>query len=196
MAFIPAVAQVTQTFLNENGDTSTNVLHVRKDDLTDFTAAELVAVADDLRSVWLNDLFNHYPDSTTLIRTTARGLDSAPAAPAERGWGDSGNGGALVLPQQLSAVLTLYTALGGASRRGRVYLGPFVQADSTSDGLIDAALVTDIESWWADWTTNLAAAAQSPVVYSRKLNIATAVAAASVRDNRFDTQRRRNNRRF
>jgi hypothetical protein len=118
-----------------------------------------------------------------------------------------GSAGGVALPDEMAVVVTLRTANRGRSGRGRIYLPGFNAGASAAGGVIAAAAVTAINNWVA---TNLLAtlsAQLGPLVlglphrraYTSPTGAAipdrpattVAVTTATVRNNTWDSQRRR-----
>lgn len=95
-----------------------------------------------------------------------------------------------VLPPQCSMVVTLRTALAGASFRGRMYVPTMVVAAITTLGRFAAANVTQVLGAVKAAFDAEIVAAGTPVVYSRHLRTTTAVTQLEIGDV-VDTQRKR-----
>lgn len=94
------------------------------------------------------------------------------------------------LPAQCSAVVTLRTALAGASFRGRMYTPPISQASIGSNGLIITANVTTLVNAYGNAFVALAADGGQSGVWSNTKKTFTELTQVEV-DSVIDTQRRR-----
>src|ERR1051325_10526629 len=103
------------------------------------------------------------------------------------------------LPDQLAIVVTLRTALRTKSGRGRIYMGGFCESSSDSAGNIVGATATAVADFW-----NAIKSAWSGDSYSGDLGVISRkdpafgytgtirpVTSLEVRDNKWDSQRRR-----
>ncbi len=110
------------------------------------------------------------------------------------------------LPNEVAVVVTLRTALAGIQNRGRMYLGGFTQSSLATGNVIAAGTVTAVGNWAATIAGALSAqgytwsigqpARQSYVgktgtVHPARPAQTTAIISSLVRDNHWDTQRRR-----
>jgi hypothetical protein len=121
-------------------------------------------------------MFQFMPASASVITVrltpldgVSAGVDFATGSPAK--WSGTATGD--IIPQG-AAVLTLRTALGGRSFRGRLYL-PWVTEASQANGVLLAAAVSGLSSAWTTYGTALSAASLIPQVVSKRLGVATEV---------------------
>lgn len=89
------------------------------------------------------------------------------------------------LPGQVSGLITLRTAFGGRSRRGRVYIPFPAEGDNGTTGTPTVGYNTRLGTLAAQLITSITAGGGGndnfliPVVYSRKFNLKTPVTTAS-----------------
>jgi hypothetical protein len=111
------------------------------------------------------------------------------------------------LPSEVAAVVTLRTALAGRANRGRSYIPGFASAALFAGDVIIAAAVTALQNWAGTWIGALSpsgytlvigqrarAAYTSPVTarpFAARPANSVQVTACVVRDNHWDSQRRR-----
>lgn len=112
-----------------------------------------------------------------------------------------------IIPRQNALVASLRTGFAGPRYRGRVYLVGFTEAANLASGVPDSTMVTDIETEFNDWLSDLLLDDIEAVVVSRGFTperlvdgvvlpevtwtpFATQVFSVIV-DERWDTQRRR-----
>lgn len=106
------------------------------------------------------------------------------------------------LPAQIAAVVTLRTALAGRANRGRQYLPPLDEASNDSSGRIATAAKTSLDSFATGWISAMSQASTVPAIVHQPVFDRTDctvirapgvenITSVSVRDTRFDSQRRR-----
>lgn len=117
-----------------------------------------------------------------------------------------GTGVTDALPHQIAAVVTLRTAKAGRSFRGRTYLPGFDEAANDVNGAIGDTTRTALDAFAAGFLTVINHDSMQLVVWNRPVidrapgaNCAVLrpgsienVTSAIIRDNRWDSQRRRN----
>lgn len=93
-------------------------------------------------------------------------------------------------PPNTAILVTKNTALGGRKGRGRMYLPGVFSANTSNSGIVDAALVTNIQNDWNDFRNALEAAGQDMVLLHGDTTAPTIITSLSVQA-RLATQRRR-----
>lgn len=151
--------------------------------------AALMPTAHSLASVSLRSV--HTPNNPLVLSTGA-------AAP-----GTSANPG---LPNEMAICVTLRTGSAGISGRGRTYLPGFDNAQVNVANQIAAACVTAVNTWVAGWASIFSSQGYTWVLGLPARNAYTgstgtqhpardatsvAVTTATVRNNTWDSQRRR-----
>lgn len=179
-----------------NGHAWANILHFRKSGALSYPAA--IAVLDPL----LRDQYivnsgtgvcwkNCAPTSAHLTQFSYLPLDGTSAATVIT-HSDAGAINSNDMPSSVALVVTLRTTHRGKSYRGRVYLGPWTEADNGA-GAPNSTVPTNVATQWTRFiTVALPGSGVSLVVASYHLGLATDVSSVSV-DGRWDTQRRRLN---
>jgi hypothetical protein len=147
MAFIPVPRTfeyvVTMTCFD---NVSQNVFHSRPNDFPD--TIPLIDRVASVRAAWANRIMPRMSTSTALTTVSGRDLSTEE--------GDAVVvGGAIVVgtlagepaPAQVTALVQKITALGGKSRRGRLYLSFFRELDvDGGQGIIVAASLTALQT--------------------------------------------------
>ena len=139
-------------------------------------------------------LKEHYAPTLSLTAITVRRID--PLEPTIQSYGgafpvagtDTGNG----LPPNSSVIVSLRTENIGRSYRGRMYLPPSSEAD-TSGNLVEAdaiSIATTITAMFTQYVGEPPLTRLEGVVWSRKLELATPITDVMV-DRRLRVQRRR-----
>jgi hypothetical protein len=93
------------------------------------------------------------------------------------------------LPDETAAVITVRTGLRGPAGRGRVYIPGWATGASGAGGIISAAAVTALTNW-AGGTLNAALQVIGVPVIAHPAGTVL-VTSFAVRDNHWDSQRRR-----
>ena len=96
------------------------------------------------------------------------------------------------MPASVALVVTLRTALRGRSHRGRVYQGPWTEVTNGAGGTPSSTQVGFVAGQWTAFLAALSGSGVSLVVASYLHSTAENVVSCTV-DQRWDTQRRRNN---
>jgi hypothetical protein len=195
---LPVIANVIRTAVvgrAVNGHAWANILHFRKDGALSYPAA--IAILDPL-------LLSQYTTNNGTgvcwkqCAPTSAHLDHFSYTPLDGSSATSvithSDAGAIVsndMPASVALVVTLRTALRGRSHRGRVYLGPWTEADNGAGAPNTLVPGTVATQWTRFVTLALPGSGLSLVVASYLLLTATDVNAVSV-DGVWDNQRRRN----
>jgi hypothetical protein len=154
-------------------------------DTNGIAGAYAAAFASTLGSV--NGLSSKWsPVSMSVLDiTTATGPEFLSAV------GGVGSSGGDDLPPQCAIVTKFTTALRGRRYRGRNFI-PGIPESAQDGGVLSTFLVAQVESFWADFQTNLAAYASAIQmgVISRKFKLFTPITGFTTTQKVF-TQRRR-----
>lgn len=112
-----------------------NVVHARKGGATTVTQALANAVGSAIKSAWSTNIGPLAYPGTGLIRVGVRDL-TAPNQPEylDTGAIAAGTGTGDPLPANVASCVTLRTAMTGKSKRGRVYIGGFTEAQNDAAG--------------------------------------------------------------
>lgn len=174
-------------------DFAVNVMHAIKDNplgTADQGAAD--ALAADLQALYVPSAMRGLIHPTVaLARVGVRDLDTPNnpefLAPLT---GTTGNAATDILPLNVALCCTLRTDRAGGSYRGRYYQTGFTEGNNTA-GLAGPTVVTGLQDWVTRIQTAMGDNGYQLSVASRKLGESNAVTSIIVRDNRWDTQRRR-----
>lgn len=120
--------------------------------------------------------------------------------------GAAGTGAGVALPNEVAVVVTEHTAAAGRANRGRMYIPGWTVAAVNADNTVLAAAITDLQAW-ANTVQNALNGAGYQLVIGQPARAAyigstgtshparpagsTTVQSLVVRDNHFDSQRRR-----
>jgi hypothetical protein len=110
-------------------------------------------------------------------------LDAGAAVP--------GTAAGAILPPQIALVLTLRTALAGASFRGRVYLPGWTEDSNNTSGACDSAPGGNARDFVIAIASALTAAGLQMAVLSRSRLVGTPITSVVLRDFAWDTVRKR-----
>lgn len=204
---IPNTVQVRLMWNLADGSFASNVLHAQKagvlvdqtmaDDLyTNITGAAGFAAYMDLLS-----------SDVSLLRVGIKDLDTANQVEWESSAAASpGTGVGNALPEEVALVVTLRTNLAGRAHRGRVYLGGFIVTTCTAQGKATGALTAAAATFIQNVSDamdalglqfGVAHRGHAEYVNARGVTVPAElpgtdpVQAVIVRDNQFDSQRRR-----
>lgn len=209
MAVLPVIAntwrcsiQGTQT----NGGSFVNVVHMRWKGAGTPTSSDITTLDTSLIRLWAGTDYSsghpwlyQCPSTTKLVQATYLPLDGTGLAYSVAHT-NAGAGAGSSLPQECAPVLTLRTNYRGRRYRGRIYFPAPVQAATSADGTLTAAVATATVAQWngmvaavtANWEPVVASYGHSitkagPVSWSP---FATTITAATM-DVFVDVQRRR-----
>lgn len=206
---IPFGVQVLLTWQVPGGKTGHNVLYGRAVGTPSPTVAQAQAIFSALTTggLW-TALATHLNTSTLLQSVTLTSVHSA-GLPSfvSTGSAVAGSNAGLGMPSEVALCVTLRTAGRGPQNRGRMYITGYAVDQVIAGNLVSAAAVTDTAAWannikgvlssqgltWAIGQQERAAytgttGTEHP---ARAANVNMDVSAAIVRDNRWDSQRRR-----
>jgi hypothetical protein len=186
-----------------------NVLHAGVGAAFSPTAAEAQSVFAALTtgSAWTG-LAAVLATDTALLSVTLRDLRTAnQPLVSSTGAAVAGTGAGIALPNETAVCVTLRTPLGGRSGRGRMYLPGFTVAAVGAGNIITPAVTAAVTTWVATIPAALTAGGMSSWVIALPARAAytgttgtahparaastTPVTAAILRDNHWDSQRRR-----
>jgi hypothetical protein len=205
---IPNCIQVTLNWTLEDGHLAHNVLHGRVSGSFTPTAPVAQAIFAGLSTgaPWLNFASQLAP-STAFAGVSLRDLRTAnnPLV-TSTGAAVPGTGAGEALPNEMAAVLTLRTAFAGRSARGRIYSMGYSVAITAPGNVIAPSGVAGLAGWGANIQPVFAAngltfclglphrlayvsAAGTP--HAERLATTLDVTSTVVRDNHWDSQRRR-----
>ncbi len=191
---VPNTVEVKWIWQFNTVDYAINVLHYILPTIFAVNQAAANAYAADVGGNftsmgWAGDV----ADDVKFQRITLRDLRTANQPEISANVNVSGTSSTDPLPLATSACITLRTALAGRSFRGRVYLPGAAESANASTGTIGvtagahaAAFVTEMIE------VGITSGAWTLGVCSRKLQTILAVNSATLRDNVWDVQRRRN----
>lgn len=199
---VPNTVQVRLIWSSGGTEFAVNVLHFRNSLGVAVDQALCNGIATDVASAFDTALGTgtEINATTGITRVTIRDLNTAnqPEFTATVA-GALGTGTAELLPKTSSVVVTLRTALAGRSFRGRVYVPGWTEAANAAGGVITAPAQASADGIVRNTRANLAVRGLLLGVVStrankapRPVNIITDVTVLAVRDNQWDSQRRRN----
>lgn len=205
---IPSCAEIDLVWGMAGGKTAHNVLTGR------YTGAFAGSVAQAntmltalVTGVPAGAFLSHIATSAGLGALTIRDLAVADAPVIQAtAPGALGTGAGVALPNEVAVVVTKHTALAGRANRGRMYIPGWTVAAVNADNTVLAAAVTDLQAW-ANTIQNALNSAGYQLVIGQPARAAyigstgtshparpagsITVQSLLVRDNHFDSQRRR-----
>ena len=206
---IPNCVQVVLNWVVPGGKTAHNVLYGRAVGVPAPTVAQAQAIFSALStgSAW-TALAGHIHVNTTFTGVTLTSVHSAgqPSFASTGAAVPGTNASAQALPSEVALTTTLRTAQRGISNRGRFYLTGFGTDQMAAGNTALATLVTDLQTWANTITGALSAQSYTWVigqparaqytgstgtVHPARNAGSVPVSAAVVRDNHWDSQRRR-----
>jgi hypothetical protein len=205
---VPNCVQIVFNWNLSAGKTAHNVLYGRVSGIPAPTVAQAEAIRSALTTgaAW-TALLPLLAASTSFSAVTLRSVHAAGQPMVQStGGASTGTSAALALPNEVAVVATLRTAFTGPSNRGRMYL-PGLAADSLLSGnVIAPGTVTALNNWVAGFTAIFAAQGYTWVIgqlaraaYTGITGTAhparpagsVPITSATVRNNTWDSQRRR-----
>lgn len=177
-------------------DTAVNVVHAIKDDpLQDIDQAGADGIATNIRNALQGNATagQYLSNQWKLARVGVRDVDQ-PNLPefigtAATPWIGSNTGE--LLPLNVACCVTLRTDRAGRSYRGRFYVSGFTEAGSGANGSMSAAAMGTAAAVVNEVRNGLDASGYTMGVASRVIGATRPLSSVLVRDNRWDTQRRR-----
>lgn len=205
---IPSCAQITLRWTLASGKVAHNVLYGRYSGSFAGTVAQANAIFAALSTgAQAVALLGQMTGATAFAGVDLRDVNT-PNQPLIQSTGTAapGTGAGQQIPDEASVVSTLRTAFTGPAFRGRIYLTGFTVASVAAGNTILAATMTAINNWTATipaafaasgytWVLGQPARAQytgsTGRVHPARAATSTAISSSLVRDNHWDTQRRR-----
>jgi len=205
------VPQCTQVVLNwqlSDGKIGHNVLYGRYSGAFAGTVAMADAIKTALTSgaAW-TALATHLSVNTALASVSLRDVNTAnQAIITSIGAASPGTGSGTLLPDEVAATITLRTALTGIQNRGRMFIPGFDSLSVGPANTISPATVTALNNWALTITGALSGQGLVWVIGHKHRQAYTGmtgtshpdrpagsvpITSASVRDNHWDSQRRR-----
>jgi len=207
---VPSCAQIVLYWALTNGQVAHNVLYGRYAGVFAGTPAQATAMLTAMTTgaTWAA-LAAFLAPTTALAGLHIRDVNTEDQAIILNGTPVSGPGTSVgtALPDEVAAVITMTTAKTGPSNRGRTYIPGWASNASGAGGVIAAGAVSALAAWA---TTNLLGALSSnsyvPVIGQKARAAYTgttgtahparpagsiAIVSAVVKDNHWDSQRRR-----
>lgn len=189
---LPVIADVfrCQLFWKSSvGPTAANIFHVQA---PSSTAGQVYSTID---ANVTSGMWGHTPSTSTVTTVKITPLDGVSAtsvfAPTGTKWSGPTTVSGDIIPAA-AAVLTLRTALRGASHRGRLFL-PFPAESQATNGILQASTVSSMNTAWTTFIIALSTASKPMVVASYKLAAAFGIVTYSV-EGPFGTIRNRQTR--
>lgn|SRR5262245_16619864 len=205
---ISQCAQITMNFILTNGKTGNVVLHGRYAGGFAGTSAQCQAILSALNTgaAW-TAMAAFMPTTVFLGGVTIRDLNQAnQPLIASSGGAQAGTSASTALPDEVAAVVTKRTSRTGRAFRGRAYVPGWASNAVATGAVIAPAVVTALGNWANTWAGALSAQGYTHVLglparaaYTGSTGAAHPARAATtqdvtsvvVRDNHWDTQRRR-----
>jgi hypothetical protein len=172
-----------------------NVWHVKISAPPATLADEKEDLRTQFRGFYISVASALWPAGAHLQKLEYKDLSTANGAQYEDTITGADGAGA-ALPAQCSMVLSMFTAVGGRSHRGRVYLGPLKTTCIDGSGLFTSSPITTVGNAFNLLQQNLKSFTQSDAglhVLSSKLGTADQVTSGRI-GTVPDTQRRRRNK--
>lgn len=206
---IPFGVQINIAWTLADGKTGHNITYGRTAGVPAPTVAQAQAIFSALTSgaQW-TALAASLSNSTALASVSLTSVHTAglPTV-SSTGTAVSGSNAALALPNEVALVVTLRTSFRGASNRGRVYIPGYAVDQVIAGNVASATAVSNTGAWVNNWksvfssqglTWAIGQRERSAYIGStgtshpaRAANVNVDVQFAQVRDNHWDSQRRR-----
>lgn len=177
-----------------------NVFHFNFDD----AAGALTSGQADTIIAWIDTFYTNllawYPTAWTLDKISVRDWNASTGPTYETTVTPlvTGTNANQQMPPNLAVCVSKKTGIGGRAYRGRMYLGPFTEADNTLDGRVNVTLRDDIVDECETLIASSAATFEWSVVSTvlngadRAAALVTPITAVSCNDE-WDHQDRRKN---
>lgn len=206
---IPFAVQVNIQWGLPDGKKGHNILYGRSTGVPTPSVSQAQAIFSAITTggLW-TALAGHLSNASALESVTLTSVHTA-GQPSfvSTGAGVNGSNAALGLPAEVALCVTLRTALRGAQNRGRMYIPGYSIDQVIAGNLVSATAVSDTAAWANNikavlsaqsYTWCIGQRARSEYIGStgtlhpaRAANANVDVSSAIVRDNRWDSQRRR-----
>lgn len=205
---IPSCAQIILSWQQTNGLIAKNVLYGRFSGSFNGTVAQADAILAALTTgaSW-TALATYLAPGTRLAQVSIRNVDAIDQPLIDGTWGGQpGTSTGVALPGEIALVLTLKTGKAGISGRGRVYVPGWGSNAIGAGDVVAAAAVTAAGNWGALLRNTINANGYTHVLGLRDRQAYTGAAGAEhparpatsetitaviVKDNHWDSQRRR-----
>ena len=197
---LPVISQVIRAAMRGTcvgGQKWQNVLHFHRTAAGAWSGADIIALDAVLVKLWhvnyaggggaLDILQNSAQTWDDTVYTPLDGTSASTTINSAR----AGAAGGASLPPEVSLVATLRTAKRGRSYRGRVYMPPFTQAQTTTLGYASSACLTFVTVQWNGFASDLAVNGPGTLVVASYLHSTSELVTGITVDNKFDVQRRR-----
>lgn len=206
---IPFAVQIVLNWTLTDGKVGHNVLYGRAATTPSPTVAQAQAIFSALTTgaAW-TAIAARISNTNALASVTLTSVHTA-GQPSFTSTGAAvpGTSSSIALPNEMAICVTLRTALRGASNRGRMFVPGWDTVQVLAANVIAASCVTDLATWAntikgalsaQSYTWAIGQRARSEYIGStgtlhpaRQANANVDVQTAVVRDNRWDSQRRR-----
>jgi hypothetical protein len=205
---IPQAVQIVLDWALSDGKAAHNVMYGQ----VTGTVTVNQALANSLHNAITGGAFGafagHLASSTSFVGVTVRDMRAANLPAFQSSVGSTpGTGLAIALPNEVALVVTLRTAKSGRSFRGRLFIPGYALAESIAGNVASPGAVTDTNSWFTSQVSSaIASSGMTPCLgLFHRLAYTSAggrpvperpattqpITAYVVRDNHWDTQRRR-----
>jgi hypothetical protein len=205
---IPQCAQIVLNWAYDGGRTGHNVLYGRYAGAFSGTVAQANAIMTALTTgAGWTGLAGHLATTTSVTGVSIRDVNSANQALINSTNASvPGTVAGIALPLESALVITLRTALAGKANRGRMYISGFDNAAVSAGNIAAAAVITTLQAWANTITAALSGSGYTWVIgqkaraqytgstgtlHPARAATSTQIIASPVRDNHWDSQRRR-----
>jgi len=205
---IPNCVQIVLNWGLAGGKIGHNVLYGRAPGIPAPTAAQAESIRAAITSgaAWTN-LASHFAPSTLLSGVSLRSVHAQDQPiVSSTGAAVAGSGTGPAMPDEVALCVTLRTAQTGRSNRGRVYIPGWNVGQVAADNTADSAAMSSAAAWVNTFRSVFAAAGYVHVIghparaaytgstgttHPARTAGSIDVVSAEVRDNHWDSQRRR-----
>jgi|SRR5580765_3039494 len=205
---IPFCSQIVLNWTLADGKVGHNVTYGRTATVPAPTVAQAQAIFAALTTGGLWTSFaGHLTTTTALASVTIRSVH-AQDQPVVQSTGAAvpGTNAGVALPNEMALVVTERTALAGKSNRGRMYIPGYAAVEVLAANVASAAAVTDTTAWAAGFIGIYATQGYTMVIgqkaraayvgstgtaHPARAATSTTVTSLLVRNNTWDSQRRR-----
>lgn len=190
---VPDTARVNLIWQMAGADHMVNVLHYNIGSSVGVGQATADDLAADVQAAYAASGLDAYQaNEYVLDRVTVRDIRTANQPEFSASVADGGVSVEAPLPPGVALVVTLRTALSGRRYRGRTYLGGWAVNANGSMGQAIPGAITAAEAFMTDMMSHSVQASTWTLgVMSTVLNAINNVTSVAVRDNVWDSQRRR-----
>ena len=205
---MPSCAQVVLNWVQDDGKSAHNVMYGRYTGAFAGTVAQANAITSALASGAQWSAMAAFMATTTGLTTVSLRDVNTPNNPVitATSGGSLGTSASPAMPNEVAIVGTLRTAKTGPQNRGRLYIPGFATNALGAGNVISAAVVTAVQNWLNTISAALSAQGYTWVIgqphriaytgitgtqHPERLATSTPITSAIVRDNHWDTNRRR-----